>query len=114
MPDDSDRPNAVRQVRSASTLLQMLLQDRHAATVADTLQAERWQEWLLHERSELSCELMTRRNHLEQCAASVETDALSHVHGALRVLENDIRAIDRMLDSLARRFPDAVPTLQQA
>ena len=62
----------------------------------------------------LSCDLMTRRNHLEQCAASVETDALSHVHGALRVLENDIRAIDRMLDSLARRFPDAVPTLQQA
>ena len=83
----------------------MLRADRHAAAAADALQAELWRDWLIQQRAELARELLTRRNHLDQRVDRVEIHALSHVHGALRVLENDIKAIDRMIDSLARRFP---------
>ena len=84
---------------------QMLRADRHAAAAADALQAELWRDWLIQQRAELARELLTRRNHLEQRVDRVDIHALSHVQGALRVLENDIKAIDRMIDSLARRFP---------
>jgi hypothetical protein len=48
-------------VEIPSILLQMLLQDRRAATVADALQAERWRDWLVHERSELALELSKQK-----------------------------------------------------
>ena len=91
----------------------MLRRDKHAAVAADALQAEFWRGWLIQERAELACELLTRRTHLEHLDA-VEIHALRHVHRALRVLENDIKAIDRMIDSLARRFPDPSSTFPRA
>jgi hypothetical protein len=59
---------------------------RLAGAAADALQAERWHDRLVQERSDLALELANRRIHLEQCA----------------------------VDSLARRFPDAIATLQRA
>jgi hypothetical protein len=94
-------------------LEQMLRRDKHAAAAADALQAEFWRDWLIQERAELARELSVRRSHLEHLDA-VEIHALSHVRSALRALENDIKAIDRMIDSLARRFPDAKSTFPRA
>jgi hypothetical protein len=95
-------------------LLRMLTGHRQAGSAADALQAERWRDWLLQERSDLARELANRRVHLEQCAASASIGKLSHLRSVIREVENEIRGVDRMVDSLARRFPDAIATLQRA
>jgi len=80
--------------------MQMLLRDRQTATLADALQAERWHHWLLHERSALTIELSKQASH--------------YLRRSIRSTENEIKTIDRMIDSLTRRFPEAIPTLPRA
>jgi hypothetical protein len=94
--------------------MQMLLQDRRTATVADTLQAERWLEWLRHERSEKALELSNQQSQYQRCAASVADRRLRYLHRSIRSIEKEIRTIDYMIDSLARRFPDAISTPPRA
>lgn len=57
---------------------------------------------------------MWRGERWERCAISAGTGKLGHLRGAIRAVDNEIRAIDRMIDALGRRFPGAVPTLQRA
>jgi hypothetical protein len=84
----------------------MLRGDRQTVTVAEALQAERWRAWLLHERSELTVELSKQKSHYQRCAVdSLAPGRLRHLRFSIRSTENEIRAIDRMIDSLARRFP---------
>ena len=83
-------------------LLRMLLQEMHADSAADALQAERWCEWLLSERSELALRLSKNKRHYDQCVASVGPRRLGCLCGAIRELEYEIRTIDRMNDALTR------------
>ena len=94
--------------------MQMLLQDRRTAAVADALQAELWHHWLLHERSALTIELSKQASHYQRCAASVADRRRRYLWHSIRSIENEIKAIDRMIDSLTRRFPEAIPTLPRA
>jgi hypothetical protein len=91
-----------------------MLRGERPVTAADTRQAEFWRDWLLGERSELVRQLSNLRNELERCAISAGTGKPGPLRGAIRAVENEIRAIDRMIDALSRRFPGAVPTLQRA
>jgi hypothetical protein len=97
---------------SASILWQMLRQDRRAATVADTMQAERWREWLLHERSELAVKLSKHQNQCEHCGEVAVRRPLPR--GTIRELERETRRIDYMIEGLARRFTDDMQTLRRA
>jgi|KBSMisStandDraft_5_1062788.scaffolds.fasta_scaffold1295781_2 hypothetical protein len=92
--------------------MQMLLRDRQTATLADALQAERWHHWLLHERSALTIELSKQASHYQRCAASVSDRRLHYLRRSIRSTENEIKTIDRMIDSLTRRFPDVMSTLR--
>jgi hypothetical protein len=85
--------------------MQMLLQDRQIATVADALQAERWREWLRHERLERALELSKQQRHYQRRAAAVGAGRLRYLRGSIRSIGNEIRTIDYMIDALARRFP---------
>jgi hypothetical protein len=91
-----------------------MLRGERPVAAADTRQAEFWRDWLLGERSDLVTQLSHLRNELERCAASVGTGKLGHLRGAIRAVENEIQAIDRMTEALSRRFPGAVPALQRA
>ena len=86
--DNSDCSYGVRPLRSPSILLQMLLRDRHTATVADALQAERWRDWLVDERSRLALELSKQESQYQRCAALAEHDRrgryLRHCRPVLR------------------------------
>jgi hypothetical protein len=104
----------MRPVRYPSSLLQMLRQDRRAATAADAQQAERWRDWLVYERCALSLQLSKQTRHYEQWATSVSAHRLSHLRRSIGSTENEIRTIDHMIDALARRFTDEIPTLRRA
>jgi hypothetical protein len=84
----------------------MLLQDRRTATAADALQAERWRDWFLQERSQLALELSKKKSQYQRCAASVAAHRLRCFRYPIRSTENEIRTVDYTLDALARRFPD--------
>jgi hypothetical protein len=92
----------------------MLLTDRQASAAADAQQAERWREWLLQERSDLIRELWKRRTHLQDRATSADPRKLSNLRRGVHVTESDLIDVERMIDSLARRFPDVAPTLRPA
>ena len=84
----------------------MLLRDGQTAAVADALQAERWRQWLLGERSQLALGLSKQKSQYQRCAASVADRRLRYLRRSIRSIENEIRTIDYLLDALARRFPD--------
>jgi hypothetical protein len=92
----------------------MLLLDRRATTLADALQAERWREWLLHERSESALKLSKHKNQYERCLTIVDTRRLIHLRRTIRSLEHEIRTIDDMIEALARRFTDEMHVLPRA
>ena len=88
----------------------MLLRDRQTAAVADALQAERWRDWLVDERSRLALELSKQESQYQRCAALVAARRGRYLRHSIRSLENEIRTVDYMLDALGRRFMAEIPT----
>ena len=92
----------------------MLLRETRATTRADALQAQRWREWLLHERSELALNLSIQKRNYERCAGLVDPRKLVHLRRAIRSRERELRTIDDMIEALAQRFTDEAETLRRA
>ncbi|MCV7151888.1 hypothetical protein [Mycolicibacterium pyrenivorans] len=73
---------------------------------ADALQADYFQEFLSRERAELLAEVTGHVKRLTLSMTTGPSTAIGHHRRCVRMAERQIRAIDRMLAALERRFSD--------
>ena len=92
----------------------MLRNAKDAASAADVMQAEYFRGFLDQQRSELTDQLASLTRRLTACMTRGEMTAISHVRRAIRGVEADIHAIDRMAQALTRRFPDDADVKRRA
>lgn len=76
------------------------------SAIADALQAKYFRGYFEGERSALRAELSSCVKRLTRCMTT-DSDAgeAGMIRRAIRVTENELRTIDRMLDALDGRFP---------
>jgi hypothetical protein len=76
------------------------------AAIADVMQAGYFRAFLGDERAELRSYLAEQVKALTARAATGDVRGVSHVRRSIRAAENELRAIDRMVEALDWRFPD--------
>ena len=91
---------------SSASFSSMPIGDAAADAAADGLQAQYMRRCLSNERADLAGRLGKHARLLNESITSGQTRNTGHLRGHVRRLENEIREINRMLDALARRFPD--------
>lgn len=81
------------------------------AAAADYQQAEYLLRYLGSERADLAQKLAMHARILNDARTAGRVGAVSHHRWCIRRLEDDVRAVNRMIDALKRRFPDAALNL---
>ena len=76
------------------------------AAAADFLQAEYLLGCLTDERAALAQKIATHARILNDVRTAGRAGAVSHHRWCIRRLEGEVRAVNKMIDALTRRFPD--------
>lgn len=92
----------------------MLSDAKDTATAADVKQAEYFRGFLDQQQSALTDQLASLRRRLTVCMNRGETTTISHVRRAIRGVEAEIYAVDRMAEALTRRFPQDADVKRRA
>ena len=82
--------------------------EQQIAAQADFLQAKQFFAQFRAEREHLAGQLSTQVTKLSAGTAGQSDEEVRSVRGAIRYLEANIRQLDRMLEGIERRFPEAV------
>lgn len=85
-----------------------MLSAQQIAAQADFLQAKRFLAQLRAEREHLAGQLSMQVTKLNTGPSRLSDEEARSLRGAIRYLEANIRQLDRMLEGLERRFPEAV------
>ena len=84
------------------------------AVSADERQAEYFREFLEQERLDLVARQAAHTRLLTKCMTTGDKNRIGDERRAIRHVEKDLRAIDRMLAALMARFPEACGVFQRA
>jgi len=92
-----------------------MLGNEQVAASADAMQAEYFCGLLQAQRSELGALLASLTRRLTECMTEGEMTPISQVRHAIRDVEWEVSAVDRMLSRLDQRFfDDAAPARRRA
>jgi hypothetical protein len=81
-----------------------VVQDSQAAAVADVEQADYYRSFFEDQRAELARELAKHVKNLTGCVTTPHMREASAIRRAIRNVEWEMRAIDRMIEALDQRF----------
>jgi hypothetical protein len=92
-----------------------MLGDVQVVASADAMQAGYFHGLLREQRAELEAHLASLTRRLTECLTVGDLTPISHVRHAIRDVEWEARAVDRMLCRLEHRFfDDASPARRRA
>jgi hypothetical protein len=74
---------------------------------ADALQADYFKGFLALERSESESRLAALTRRLTECVVADDRRHIGYLRGLIRGAESELKGIDRMIDALTGRFPEA-------